>query len=123
MKHLKSINEYHRTVGFRYSEPKESYIVSILCRGNDIISYNINNCLAKVTDLKFKPDETKIQKFEEPMMVELKDGMFQVNAVVDITITVYNDKEINAIVEELDRKLDFYNIQVVDFKYKENLED
>ena len=32
MRHLQTINEYQRTVGFRYSAPKESYNIDLLLK-------------------------------------------------------------------------------------------
>ena len=46
----------------------------------------------------------------------------QIDAVVDFNITVYNEREIITIVEELGKKLlPAFNIEILDFKSKENL--
>ena len=45
MKHLQTINEYQRTVGFRYSEPKESYNIDILLNNADRLLLENNSYL------------------------------------------------------------------------------
>ena len=124
MKHLKSINEYQRTVGFRYSQPKESYNIDLLCKGNDITKDKINLGLSKVHELTYNQESIKVTHLDEDTLVELPDGPAQVDAVVHFNITVYNEKEILTIVEELGRKLlSSFNIELVDYKSKENLDN
>ncbi len=122
MKHLKSINEYQRTVGFRYSEPTESYNVSMLCKGEDITEDKIDLGLSKVSQLTYDSSSIEIKNLDEDTVVELQDGPVQIDAIVSFNITVYNDKEIFAIIDELSRKLlSAFDINVLDFKSKENL--
>jgi len=123
MKHLQTINEYGRTVGFRYSAPKESYNVDILCKGDDITVDKINLGLSKVRELVYNQDSIEVNILEEGTIAELQDGPVEIDAIVQFNITVYNEKEILTIVEELDKKLSPFNIQVLDFKSKENLVD
>ena len=123
MKHLKSINEYQRTVGFRYSAPKESYNIDILCKGEDITVDKINLGLSKVSELVYNPESIKVTILEGTI-AELVDGAVEIDAVVHFNINVYNDKEIFAIVDELGRKLSSsFNIEVLDYKSKENLDN
>ena len=123
MKHLKTINEYQRTVGFRYSEPKESYNIDILCKGEDITVDKINLGLSKVHELTYNPDSIVVNLLDESTVVELESGEVEIDAIVHFNITVYNEKEIFTIVEELDKKLSAFGIQLVDYKSKENLVD
>lgn len=124
MKHLKSINEYQRTVGFRYSAPKESYNIDILCKGEDITVDKINLGLSKVSELVYNPESIKVTILEEGTIAELTDGAVEIDAIVHFNINVYNDKEIFAIVDELGRKLSSsFNIEVLDYKSKENLDN
>lgn len=123
MKYLQTINEYGRTVGFRYSAPKESYNVDIICKGDDITVDKINLGLSKVRELVYNQDSIEVNILEEGTIAELQDVPVEVDAVVHFNITVYNEKEIFTIVEELDKKLSVFNIQVLDFKSKENLVD
>ena len=123
MKYLQSINEYQRTVGFRYSQPKESYNIDILCKGDDITKEKIDLGLSKVHELTYNTESIMINLLDEDAVVELEDGEVQIDAIVQFNITVYTDKEIFAIVEELGKKLSVFGIQVVDYKSKENLLD
>jgi hypothetical protein len=123
MKYLQSINEYQRTVGFRYSQPKESYNIDILCKGDDITKEKIDLGLSKVHELTYNTESIKINLLDEDTVVELEDGEVQIDAIVQFNITVYTDKEIFAIVEELGKKLSVFGIQVVDYKSRENLVD
>jgi len=123
MKHLKTINEYQRTVGFRYSEPRESYNIDILCKGEDITVEKINLGLSKVHELTYNPDSIVVNLLDESTVVELESGEVEIDAIVHFNITVYTEKEIFAIVEELDKRLSAFGIQLVDYKSKENLVD
>jgi hypothetical protein len=122
MKHLQTINEYQRTVGFRYSDPKESYNIDILCKGDDITKDKINLGLSKVSELVYNPESIEVNILEEGTVAELADGAVEIDAFVRFSITVYNEKEIFAIVDELGHKLSAaFNIDILDYKSKENL--
>ena len=121
MKHLQSINEYTRTVGYRYSEPKESYKIICILSGNDITKEKIEKCLSKVSELYYEKESIKVSVQDGE--VEIGDSIIQINAIASFDIKVYNDKEILTIVEELGDKLDMYDIQLIDFKSKKSLVD
>ena len=123
MKHLQTINEYGRTVGFRYSAPKESYNIDILLKGDDITVDKINLGLSKVRELVYNQDSIEVNILEEGTIAELQDGPVEIDAIAHFNITVYNEKEIFTIVEELDKKLSVFGIQLVDYKSKEDLVD
>jgi len=123
MKHLQTINEYGRTVGFRYSAPKESYNIDILLKGDDITKDKINLGLSKVRELVYNQDSIEVNILEEGTIAELQDGPVEIDAIAHFNITVYNEKEIFTIVEELDKKLSVFGIQLVDYKSKEDLVD
>ena len=120
MKYLQSINEYQRTVGFRYSEPKESYNIDILLRGEDITEDKIILGLSKVSELFYDQESVEVNILDEGTVAELEDGAVEIDAVAHFNITVYNEREILTIVEELGRKLTSFNIEILDFKSKEN---
>ena len=65
MKHLKNINEYHRTVGFRYSEPREKYKVSLLCLGQEINVDKIKIGLSKVSTLTYDENSIEVNLLDE----------------------------------------------------------
>jgi hypothetical protein len=122
MKHLQTINEYQRTVGFRYSSPKESYNVDILLKGEDITKDKIILGLSKVSELVYDGESVKVNILDEGTVVEIEDVEVEIDAIVNFNITVYNEKEILTIVEELGKKLSSsFNIEILDFKSKENL--
>jgi hypothetical protein len=122
MKYLQTINEYQRTVGFRYSEPKESYNVALLLKGEDITLDKIVFGLSKVSELVYDRESIEVNILDEETIVELENVSVQIDAVVDFNITVYNEREIITIVEELGKKLlPAFNIEILDFKSKENL--
>jgi hypothetical protein len=122
MKYLQTINEYQRTVGFRYSEPKESYNVALLLKGEDITLDKIVFGLSKVNELVYDTESIEVNILDEETIVELENVSVQIDAVVDFNITVYNEREIITIVEELGKKLlPAFNIEILDFKSKENL--
>jgi hypothetical protein len=125
MKHLQTINEYQRTVGFRYSEPKESYNIDILLKGEDITLDKIILGLSKVSELVYDHESVEINILDEGNFVELEGSEVEVeiDAVAHFNITVYNEREILTIVEELGRKLAPFNIEILDFKSKESLVD
>jgi hypothetical protein len=123
MKHLQTINEYQRTVGFRYSEPKESYNIDILLRGEDITLDKIILGLSKVSELVYNKESIEVNILDEETIVEIEEAEVEIDAVAHFNITVYNEREILTIVEELGRKLAPFNIEILDFKSKESLVD
>jgi hypothetical protein len=123
MRHLQTINEYQRTVGFRYSAPKESYNIDILLKGEDITKDKIILGLSKVSELVYDGESVKVNILDEGTVAEIEDVEVEIDAIVNFNITVYNEKEILTIIEELDKKLSSFGIQVVDYKSKENLVD
>ena len=124
MKHLQTINEYQRTVGFRYSTPKESYNIDILLKGEDITEDKIILGLSKVSELVYDQGSVKVNILDEGTVVEIEESEVEIDAVANFNITVYNEREILTIVEELGKKLlPAFNIEILDFKSKENLVD
>ena len=122
MRHLQTMNEYQRTVGFRYSAPKESYNIDILLKGEDITKDKIILGLSKVSELVYDGESVEVNILDEGTVVEIEDTEVEIDAIVNFNITVYNEKEILTIVEELGKKLlPSFNIEILDFKSKENL--
>ena len=122
MRHLQTMNEYQRTVGFRYSAPKESYNIDILLKGEDITKDKIILGLSKVSELVYDGESVEVNILDEGTVVEIEDTEVEIDAIVNFNITVYNEKEILTIVEELGKKLLLsFNIEILDYKSKENL--
>jgi hypothetical protein len=113
MKHLKSINEYNRTVGFRYSKPTESYTVDLLCLGGDNVTKdNINLGLSEVSNLVFDPEMTLVDNMDQ-REVEMDGNLVIIDSVVNFNVTTYNSKEIYGIVKELNKNLSNLGITIV----------
>jgi len=124
MKHLQTINEYQRTMGFRYSAPKESYSIEILLKGEDITEDKIMLGLSKVSELVYDKESVKVNILDEGSVAEIEEAEVEIDAIAHFNITVYNEREILTIVEELGKKLSSaFNIEILDFKSKENLAD
>ena len=124
MKYLQTINEYQRTVGFRYSAPKESYNIDILLKGEDITKDKMILGLSKVSELVYDVESVKVNILDEGTVAEIEDVEVEIDAIVNFNITVYNEREILTIIEELGKKLlPSFNIEILDFKSKENLVD
>ena len=121
MKYLQSINEYHRVVGFKYSEPREKYTVSLLCSGQDITKDKINIGLSKVGNLTYDENSIVVNLLDEETVANSPDGQVEVDAVVTFNLTVYTDREIYGVVDELGHKL--IDIEILDYKSKESLVD
>ena len=80
---------------------------------------NLTNLLAVFNVLRNK---TEYLPLDEGTVAELEDGPIEIDAVAHFNITVYNEKEILTIIEELGKKLSSsFNIELIDFKSKENL--
>lgn len=121
MKYLQSINEYQRTVGFRYSAPKEKYTVSLICIGQVITKDMINFGLSKVHELTYDENSIDVNLLDEGTVANSPEGPIQIDAVVTFNVTLYNEKEINGVVDELGQKL--IDIEILDYKSKETLDN
>ena len=93
-----------------------------MLKGEDITEDKIVFGLSKVNELVYDRESIEVNVLDEETIVELENVSVQIDAVVDFNITVYNEREIITIVEELGRKLlPAFNIEILDFKSKENL--
>ena len=73
--------------------------------------------------LTYDENSVTVTNLDEDTIIESPDGPVHVDAIVSFNITIYNEKEVNGVVEELSHKLKQYNIEILDFKSKESLED
>lgn len=100
MKHIESINEfYERTIGFRYSEPKEKFKFIAAYTG-DLTKTDISDIL-KYYDVKFD----NIEIIEKKEVIELEEDMIELTGVIFFDLFVYNEKEIDSIVNGLGKAL------------------
>ena len=119
MKYIKSINEYSRTVGFRYSKPTESFHAVLFFVG-DLDENSFQSILDSI-DVTY---ESLIVKQEEDI-IEVQIGEEGKEVVIDgkveFDLFIYNEKELFTIFENILRICDVeFNVQISDFNTKEN---
>ena len=119
MKYIKSINEYSRTVGFRYSKPRESFHAILFFVGKlDESSFQsiLNNIDVTYESLSVRYEEDII---EVRVGDEIKEVV--IDGKVEFDLSVYNEKELFSIFEDILRICDVeFNVQISDFNTKEN---
>jgi hypothetical protein len=106
MKHLQSINEYQRTVGFRYSDPTEKFNIKVYING-ELTEEEIKNTLNDIDVILF--GDIQFEETPNDYIPEEEDGVVN---VISFDISVYNEKEIERIME------DFTKIIYLDYKIK-----
>jgi hypothetical protein len=117
MKHIKSINEF-RTIGFRYSEPTLGFLISCYYSG-DIKEEDISDVL---DNLNIKFDSIDIT--DEFGTLETEHGLIEVNGVISFNIIIYNEKEIEAILDEFGRLMySVFETRTVNYQVKEHREN
>ena len=119
MKYIKSINEYSRTVGFRYSKPTESFHAVLFFVG-DLDENSFQSILDSI-DVTY---ESLIVKQEEDIIeVQIGEEVKEVviDGKVEFDLFIYNEKELFTIFENILRICDVeFNVQISDFNTKEN---
>lgn len=119
MKYIKSINEYSRTVGFRYSKPRESFHAILFFVGK-LDESSFQSILDSI-DVTY---ESLSVRYEEDIIeVKLGDEIKEVviDGKVEFDLLVYNEKELFTIFENILRICDVeFNVQISDFNTKEN---
>lgn len=114
MRHLMSINEYGRTVGFRYSKPGIKYHGLIHAIGEideDSFSRLMNYLGVEFDNLNIQVENEKIQISE--------DEEVEINLTLDFNFYVYDEKEVETIADEV--KLGLvreFDVILVNFLYK-----
>lgn len=117
MKHIKSINEF-RTIGFRYSEPTLGFLISCYYTG-DIKEEDISDVLEK---LNIKFDSINIT--DEFGTLEIGQESIEVDGVVSFNMFIYNEKEIEAILDEFGRLMySVFETRTVNYQVKEHREN
>ena len=119
MKYIKSINEYSRTVGFRYSKPRESFHAILFFVGK-LDESSFQSILDSI-DVTY---ESLSVRYEEDIIeVRVGDEIKEVviDGKVEFDLLVYNEKELFSIFEDILRICDVeFNVQISDFNTKEN---
>jgi hypothetical protein len=103
MKHIKSINEYQRTVGFRYSDPKEKFNIKIYIDG-ELTEEEIKITLKDIDVILFD----NIQ-FEDAPVDYITPEDDQIVNVISFDINVYNEKELEKIIEDFSKTIHLYH--------------
>jgi len=108
MKHIKTINEYQRTVGFRYSEPKEGFNIKVYLDG-ELTEEEVELTLGEIDvafgDIYF--DDVPDDYIPEEECDTLTSLSFDIN--------VYNEKEIERIMEDFSKTIYFdYNVKALE---------
>jgi hypothetical protein len=83
MKHLQNINEYKRTIGFRYSEPTLIYGIRLK---SDTSIHTF--------------DEQDVKTYLKEILVDVKLVEIQ-NEYIGVKISIYNRKELSGIIDDL----------------------
>jgi len=114
MKYLKSINEiYHRTLGFRYSDPVEKF---------DIHSFFIGDLdretLQKVLRYnRVKTGELEISNRRE--VVRIGDSSIEIWGTVKFQVYTYDDRELDHILQSIINSLfSDFGVELVNINYK-----
>jgi hypothetical protein len=113
MKHIKSINEYNRTIGFRYSKPRESFHVTLFFAGK-LDENSIESVLNNI-DVTYESINIRKKSVNDVEIAEHIDG------VAEFDIFIYNEKELRSIFENILKIFENeFNVKIVDFITKEN---
>lgn len=120
MKHIKSINEfYHRTAGFRYSEPSLKYSISGYYIGQiseeELVStLKDSNVTFDSVEVESNPGDIKIQ-------TESGDRDVKVDGHVSFDVSVYVEREIDSILDNLSKTLYVnYRVKLIDVAANEH---
>ena len=95
MKYIKPINEFNRTIGFRYSKPTIKFNLTFICVG--ALDEDSLSKLLQYIDVPYE----NIQITNEESSVELEIGEIDTNLKIQFDFLVYNESEIEKIVEEI----------------------
>lgn len=108
MKHIKNINEYQRTVGFRYSEPKEKFNIKVYL--DDELSKEEVEIALNEADVVFSDI-----KFEEAPEDYITPEQDQYVNVISFDVNVYNEKELERIIEDFSKTIHLdYGVRTIE---------
>jgi hypothetical protein len=120
MKYIKKINEF-RTVGYRYSEPKEEFKVSII-----VGSYNTDStftldklisAIELVDELKYNKESFKISPINQ-IQSDTNGTSFKIDSQIIFEIFLYKEEDFEYFIEELGEILkSAYDTDLLDSKY------
>lgn len=114
MKYIKAINEFNRTIGFRYSEPTIGYKAILFCNGK----ISKSSFLHLLDFLEIKNEKVKVSKQENKFQLENED--INTNLTIEFDFFVYSEQELEKIVEDVRSSLQReFDVQTFDFLLKE----
>jgi len=119
MKYIKSINEYSRTVGFRYSKPRESFHAVLFFVGK----LDENSFQSVLDSIDVTYESLSVRQEEDIIEVRVGDEIKEVviDGKVEVDLFIYNEKELFTIFEDILRICDTeFDVQISDFNTKEN---
>ena len=117
MKYIKSINEF-RTIGFRYSEPTLGFLISCYYSGV-VTEEDISDVLEKL-NIKFD----SIDITDEFGTLKTEHGLIEVNGIISFNIFIYNEKEIESILDEFNRLMySVFETRTINYQIKEHREN
>lgn len=114
MKYIKPINEFNRTIGFRYSAPKNKFRTNLFCFGE--LSQEDVSKLLEHLDIPY--ENITISKDEG--FISFEDGDMEYNLQLSFDFFVYSEMEIEKIMEDLRFGLSReFDVETIQFSIKE----
>lgn len=114
MKYIKPINEFNRTIGFRYSKPKNKFRSILYCFG-ELTQEDLSNLLEHL-DVPYE----NISIINDEGVISFEEGDMEYNLQVSFDFLVYSEMEIEKIIEDvrfgLSREFD---VETINFTIKE----
>lgn len=114
MKWIKPIQEFNRTIGFRYSKPEIKFRAVLYSQG-ELTKESLKKLLGYL-DVPY--ENIEIEK--EQGQVQTEEGEEEYNLVIQFDFSVYNESEIEKIVDEIRNGLiREFDVMVLNFMIKE----
>lgn len=128
MKYINTINEFTRTIGFRYSKPSIKYKATLFCSGElteDSLKELLNYIQVPFENVKISNEETTIDISGHEDKFGLAnsgdDNIIETNLIVEFEFFVYSEQEIEKIVEEIRLGLNReFEVMTFDFLVKQS---
>jgi hypothetical protein len=129
MKHLKNFNEasigYHRTMGFKYSQPSEKIEIQIAYTSTyeiteEIVSDILEDIDVKNENIAFHPVPTGfvVNRIDDEGKLVRSDTI--PDGLITFDIYVYNEKEVEKIMDDFGKFMNNeYDFVILDIQFKE----
>lgn len=113
MKYIKPINEFSRTIGFKYTQPSVRFNVLMFCKG-ELTNEQFTDFMDFI-DVKFEKLNIKDAKKE----IQIDDSIVESDIVVEFDILAYGESEIETITEQIQKGLNReFEVQTFEMFYK-----